>query len=174
MILDRKLNFGILVSADISTDGLISANVYDAGESKVLFDTDEYKLVFRVAVSQCSKLVLTLLGDTTAATLATGGTATEVIASGTFTVDEAGTALADDATERYVRGIIPIPKQNLAMRYYGLFAVGTGTTANLVDSGSQFNDAQVAGDAHVVLDAADNLLWKRAAVPTPPVSYEAN
>lgn len=174
MIVDRKLNFGILASADISTNGLISCNVLDLGASQFLFNADGDKLFFRVAVSQCSSLTLSLLGDTTAATLATGGTATEVIASGTFTVDEDGTALADDATERFVTGHILIPKQKRAMRFYGLFAVGVGTTSNLVDSASQFSDAQIAGDAYVVRDAADNLLHKRELIPTPPVSYEAN
>ena len=174
MIVDRKLNFGILVSGDISTNGLISANVYDAGESKILFDTDEYKLFFRVGMDQCSSFTLSLVGDTTAATLATGGVATEVIASGTFTIDDTGAALVDDADNVYVQGCISIPKQRLAMQYYGLFAVGVGTTSNLIDHGSQFNDVHIAGDAYVIRDGADNLINPRAAIPTPPVSYEAN
>jgi len=170
-IVDKYLDFGIHTSSDISSNGIISFNVIDMGESLILFSSEEpMYLFFRVSVTQCSSLTITLVGDTSAATLVTGGADTEVIASGTFTADEVGTALVNDGTARYVSGYIPIAKQKAAMRFYGLFAIGVGTTSNLLDTGSQFTAQYKAGDAYVVRTPPTNMVLGRAAIPATPVS----
>jgi hypothetical protein len=157
MILDGQLDFGVKTQgANAASGGVLgSTNVFDAGESKKLFGHDEMWLWARFGVTQCSQVQLDLRGDTTAATLATGGADTETIAStGSITADEVGTALADDATERFVTVRIRIPKQKLAMRYYGLWITTTGT-----------GDTVTAGDAYVVMGGQNHLLGARAAAP---------
>ena len=157
MLLDAKLNFGIMAqTANAASSGVLgSTNVYDGGESKILFSDDGLWLVARFGVTQCSVVKVDLLGDTTAATLDTGGTDTPTIAStGNITVDEVGTALADDATTRYVQVRLPIPKQTTAARYYGLWITTTGT-----------GDTVSLGDAYIARDAPNNMLKAREAVP---------
>ena len=159
MLLDGQLDFGIKAQVADAADGagaLGSTNVFDAGASKKLFGHDEMWLWARFAVTQTTRVVLSLLGDTTAATLATGGAGTEVIAStGDITVDEVGAALVDDGTERFITVRIRIPKQKLAMRWYGLWILGDGGTGETV----------VLGDAYVSASAPSHLLGAREAAP---------
>lgn len=168
---DKYLDFGIHTSNDISSDGIMSFNVINMKESLILFSSEEpMYLFFRVGTTECEELTITLVGDTSSAALASGGVATEVIASGTFTLDETGSALVDNGTVQYVMGYIPIAKQKLPMQYYGLFAQGEGTTAELVDDASQFEDGNKAGDAYVVRTPPTNMVLGRAAIPAGPTS----
>ncbi len=168
---DKYLDFGFHISSNLSSNGIISFYVIDMGELLILFSSEEpLYLFFRVGVTQCTKLTITLVGDTSVVTLDTGGVDTEVIASGVFTTDEDGTALVDNADAVYVSGYIPIAKQKLAMRWYGLFAVGEGTTSNMIDHASQFVDDDKAGDAYVVRTPPTNMVSKRLAIPAGPTS----
>jgi len=154
MFIDGTWDLGVKVQSANATDsGVIgSTNIINLGAAyKYFAGVTKCKLFYRFSVTQTTSLILSFLGDSNA-NLATNP---ETIAStGTLVNDETGTALADDATARFISGFMHIDGQISAWQYYGLWIVSAGT-----------GNTVVAGDCYLVIDPQTNERWARQAAP---------